>query len=376
MPTALLAGAFGQANPGDEALLDAFLEALPGWDAVATSQDPEETRARHGCRAVSASKPTSVARSASRADVVVFAGGTVFKHLHPATGRRPLGLLAGAGALAAGARAAGTPVALVGVGADQLLTPMARRLARSVVVHSQLTVLRDEDSAEALARAGAPIPFRVGADPAWTVVDDGTDPEPVDRQDAVLVALSHLAGPHAAASREVAAALRPIAASGLEIHLQPWQGQAPAADHVLAWAVAAGLGRSARIVPPPANLAEARRNCRRVRAVLGFRFHALVAAAAAGTPFVAVAHEPKLAAIARRFDQPALDPDGPDRLTTVSDLLARAMAGPPPSPAVARSQVAAAEEGFRLLRLVASEGHIEDLDTLTGLPLVPEVGPE
>lgn len=371
MPTALLAGAFGQANPGDEALLEAFVAALPGWDAVATSHRPVETRSRHGCDAVSSHERAAVARAARRADVVVFAGGTVFKHLHPSTERRPLGLLAGAGALAAGARAAGTRVALVGVGADHLRTPTARHLARSVVRRSQLTVLRDEDSAAALAAAGVPVPFRVGADQAWTLVAGDGDATGRRRRDAVVVALSHLATRHPDTAGEVARALRPLAASGLEIHLQPWQGDAAGRDHLLAGALAAQLGACARIVGPPATLSAARRQFGEVRAVVGFRFHALVAAAAAGTPFVAVAHEPKLAAIGRRFDQPVLDPS--PGMEALPQCLAAALGGRPPSAAVARSQVAAAEEGFRLLRLVATGGHLEDLDTLTGLPLVPEV---
>ena len=40
MPTAILAGAFGQRNPGDEALLDAFVAALPDWDVIATAVVP------------------------------------------------------------------------------------------------------------------------------------------------------------------------------------------------------------------------------------------------------------------------------------------------------------------------------------------------
>lgn len=369
MPSVLLAGAFGQANPGDEALLEAFVAALPGWDAVATSRDPDATRARHGCDAVTSLNRAAVSGAARRADVVVFAGGTVFKHLHPSTGRRPLGLLLGAAALATGAGAVGTPVALVGVGADHLRTPAARRLANLIVRRSRLTVLRDEDSAVALARAGAPTPFRVGADPAWTVVGAGPEPPARRRRDTVVVALSHLASRRPDIAERVAAALRPLAGSGLEIQLQPWQGGPGNHDHLLAGAVAARLGRSAAVVEPPETVAAAGRQFAEASVVVGFRFHALVAAAAARTPFVAVAHEPKLAAIARRFGQPSVDPlDGLAGLPLHVDA---ALAGPPPSAAVTRSQVAAAEEGFRLLRLVATRGDLEDLDTLTGLPLVP-----
>jgi len=370
MSTALLAGAFGQANPGDEALLEAFVGALPGWEVVATSRRPAATADRHSCQAVHTAAPLSVAREMRRADVVVFAGGTVFKRLHPASGRRALSLLGSAAALAAGARAGRTALALVGVGADDLRSRPASFLARRIVSASRLTVLRDEESATALAGTGAALPFRVGADAAWAVVGEGPE---ATRRDVAVVALSHLALPAPALMPALAGALGHLASAGVEVHLQPWQVDGKdAADLRMARSLAARLGTVARVVEPPASLAEARETFATARVVVGLRFHALVAAAAAGTPFVAVAHEPKLAGLARRFEQPAVDPRGAALAGALDEALARALTGPVPRPSVVRAQQAAAEEGFRLLRLVASGGRAEDLDTLTGLPLVPD----
>lgn len=364
MRTVLLAGAFGQANPGDEALLDAFLAALPDWDAVATSADPGATRARHRCDAVHPRDPVAVARALARCDGVVFAGGTIFKRLHPCTRRRPLGLLINAVALAAAARAARKPVALLGVGAGDLHGGPARSLARHLVGLAQLVILRDDESAAELAAAGVAPPFRVGADPAWTLVQD---PPPRRRGDVVVVALSHLAVDTPAG---LAAALGDVAAAGYEIHLQPWQTDDGARDLDLARDVAARLGGTARVVDAPATLGAACSDFGAARAVVGLRFHSLVAAGAARTPFVAVTHEPKLVAAARRFGQPALRP-GRD-LSRLGTAVADAVAGPPPSAAVAHREAAAAEEGFRLLRLVLSRGREGDLETITGLPLVPD----
>ena len=84
----LLAGAFGQHNPGDEALLDAFVQGLPDWDHVATSRDPGYTR-RRGVEAVPSWSAAKVAGAARRADAVIFAGGTVFKQLDPRVRRPP-----------------------------------------------------------------------------------------------------------------------------------------------------------------------------------------------------------------------------------------------------------------------------------------------
>ena len=52
MAAVLLAGAFGQRNPGDEALLRAFVEGLPDHALVATSVDPVHTESRHGIEAI------------------------------------------------------------------------------------------------------------------------------------------------------------------------------------------------------------------------------------------------------------------------------------------------------------------------------------
>ena len=53
MVSVLLVGAFGQGNPGDEALCAAFVRALAGDEVVVASGDPGATARRHGVRAIS-----------------------------------------------------------------------------------------------------------------------------------------------------------------------------------------------------------------------------------------------------------------------------------------------------------------------------------
>src|SRR5262249_2831118 len=150
-------------------------------------------------------------------------------------------------ALAAVTRALRKPFALVGVGAAPLRTRSARALARSIVRAADLLILRDEESAEHLAAAGAPTPIRVGADAAWTLGPRpsqapppavmlptgagghaevplgggaGMDGDGVDHP--VVVALSHLAGGPELPER-LAAGLRPVLGAGLPVRLDPWQ---------------------------------------------------------------------------------------------------------------------------------------------------------
>jgi len=372
MPTALLAGAFGQRNPGDDALLEAFTRALPDWGVVATV-GPQSLPDEGGARAVSSAEPRRVARHAAAADAVIFAGGTVFKGLRPETGRPPLDLLRRALALAYGAKALGKPLALVGVGASPIASRQGRALMRRLVGQADLLVLRDEESADVLAEAGAPAPFRVGADPAWTLFD--APPRLPERQgDAVLVALSHEAG-GARLADDLAAALVPVLAAQHPVLLQPWQigGLTRRDDLDLARAVNLRLGGAGELLLPPADLHEAQALFARQGVVVGLRFHALVAAAAAGTRFVAVAHEPKLGAVARRLGQSAVaaHAGGVDPIALARTILKALDGGAPPRAAAVRGEIARSEQGLRLLRLLLSRGRAEDADTIGTLPLAP-----
>jgi polysaccharide pyruvyl transferase WcaK-like protein len=390
-----LAGAFGQGNPGDEALLEAFARALGHLDPVAASSDPAATAAAHEIGAVERDDVPSVGREIARADAVVVAGGTIFKTLHPSSRRSPLSLLRRTAALAAVARALRKPLALVGVGAAPLRGRTAGTLTRSIVRSADLLILRDEESAAHLAAAGAPTPIRVGADAAWTLMPelaptgpavmmrsatgdhapvafDGAGngrPTALGDEDArpIVVALSHLAGGSELAER-LAAGLRPVVESGLPVRLDPWQ---PDGDAELAAAVATRLDDPrVSIAVPPADLDDAREGMEGARLVLAQRFHALVAAAGAGVPMLAVAHEPKLEGLARRLTQPTVAPDASPR--ALAAAIADALDAPPAPPAAVRRERERAAEGFRLLRVLLARGRSDEAVALDGLALRPE----
>jgi polysaccharide pyruvyl transferase WcaK-like protein len=375
MPSAVLAGAFGQRNPGDDALLAAFARTLDGWELTATAAPGAPESALAGCERVASDDPVAVARAVARADAVVFAGGTIFKTLGPSCGgRAPLSLLRRALAMAAGARALGRPLAMVGVGVGALPTPSARTLARRLVLRADLLVLRDDESAALLTGAGAPTPFRVGADPAWTLFEDAPASATVrERGDGVLVVLSHHAGGPRLAAR-LADALAPVVAAGVPLVLQPFQvggvGGTGFDDLELGRAVRDRLGGVPELVVPPADLREARDVAREFGAVVALRFHAAIAAAAAGTPFVAYAHEPKLAAVGRRLRQPVVDPAAP--VGALGEAALAALDAPPAAAPAVKAEVARAEEGFRLLHLVLTRGRGRPADDVSGLPLAPE----
>jgi polysaccharide pyruvyl transferase WcaK-like protein len=366
MPNVLLVGAFGQGNPGDEALCSAFLAALSDDDVVVASSDPSSTTRRHRVRAV-ANTPWAVARHLRHCDAVVVGGGTVFKTLRPSTGRRPTELLRNACALTAAARVAGKQVAMVGVGAGDLRGKSARSLARWLVRHVDLLVLRDEESAAALADVGAPAPFWIGADPAWSarprLIDDSG--HVADRRPSVTVAISHHAGDdHLFTS--LAEAIAPLCRDH-DVQLQPWQTGSGGNDLAIAQRLRDRLGRAPTIIDPPTDLDAATARYATDRLVIALRFHALVAAGHAGTRTLAVSHEPKLAGISRRLRQVSVPVDATAAVLTAA--VQRALENDPPSATDVGNETAMARHTLQLLRLLLDGGALDEPSHLAGLPL-------
>ena len=112
----------------------------------------------------------------------------------------------------------------------------------------------------------------------------------------------------------------------------------------------------------------AARACRARGWSLAQRFHALVAAASAGVPALAVAHEPKLAGLARRLGQPAVR--GRRAPATLIAARASPLDGAPPPAAVGRER--ARPRSFRLLRVLLARGRSDEAVDVDGLALRPE----
>ena len=229
MPTALLAGAFGQGNLGDDALLRAFVGALPEWHLTVTTHDPAEAAAL-GCEPVRTSRPEAVARAAAKVDAIVIGGGSIFKTMHPASGRRPLALLANVAALGATSTLRGRPLALVGVGASDLADWRSRALARFIVraIRPVGPAGRGVDRGVAQGRCARSVPGRCGSR-----LD-----APAPTRGPALPATARFWWCHpptpspptdgTAWCGESADTVRHLLDAGLRVHLQVWQRHTPA----------------------------------------------------------------------------------------------------------------------------------------------------
>jgi polysaccharide pyruvyl transferase WcaK-like protein len=232
-------------------------------------------------------------------------------------------------------------------------------------------VLRDEESAAALAVAGAPEPFWIGADPAWLLAREMADLESFPgREPTIVVALSHLAG-DARFVGNLASALAPFR-DRYSVHLQPWQIGAGGRDLELAELLRDHLGADVKVLAAPTGLSAAVASFVGADLVVGLRFHALVAAGMAGTRFVAVAHEPKLAGLSRRLDQVSV----PSHATAgvLEGALRHALGHPPVAAAAVADEVAVAERMFGMLELLLSGGAADAPDRVGGLGLSDGAG--
>jgi polysaccharide pyruvyl transferase WcaK-like protein len=363
VPRVLLAGAFGQRNPGDESLLAAFASALPGWTALVPTRDPALLPRSGNVLPTGAAAP-DVAHALRGAHAVILAGGTVFKLLPPETGRGRHDLLLRSLARSAAARAAGRTVAAVGVGAGHLHGARATALTRAIATNLDMLVVRDTRSADTLAHAGLRTPLRVGADAAWTLFsnDESPLPEPSPaRPGPLVITMSRHAGGPAQIPR-LAAAVATVARVRDEVtgvDVEPWQvGGFGPDDLDLARSMAraltvAGAG-NVRISLPPVDVRDAAARYRDTCLVIGQRFHSLVAAGAAGCRFLAVAHEQKLAGLADRLGQQALPVDGP--VSSYITALLAALDGPGPDRDAVEQERAAASATLGLLRTLLEHG--------------------
>ncbi len=244
-------------------------------------------------------------------------------------------------------------------------------LARFIVRHSDLLILRDEESATELIRAGSPGPLRVGADPAWTLL---TPPDArIPRDGTVRIIPSVFAVGDDGWDGMIARTgetMKLLLSAGIKVQLQAWD-RAPRPsridDGLIVESLARQVGPSVEVVPRPTTIEAAVQSMAGSRTVLSFRLHAVVAAAAAGVPAVAVAHETKLTAMARRLAQDTAPLDFEP--AALADLVTDAMVAPSPSPAIIKEQIALAEESFRLLRVLLAGGRSDEADSLGALPL-------
>jgi hypothetical protein len=356
----LLTGELAAQDPASNALLAAFARELPRWQLELVGSGSPAPAWRDDPTRINARSPFPLLDAVRGSEAVVL-GDESLRGRAKASAH---GLH-----VAALAKALGRRVVVFGAGAGGLRRRSDRMRAAAVVRWADLLVLRDPVAAAVLVEAGAPGPFRVGADPAWCALHREL---PRQRRDEALVILDarEIADDPAAPGR-LAAALDAIAAHGLRIRLAPWRiGSGREDDLGLARAIAGRLCAHARVLLPPTGLQEVGAEAASARVVLSFRTHGVIAAASTATPVVALGSDPEISSVARRLGQPSVAlGSAPGELIAAT---LRAAAGPPPPPDAVAGERAAAREAFKLLRLLLDGRDSDEDHDLQALPLLPE----
>ena len=302
-PLILIAGGYGHGNVGDDAIgmaICRLLREVAGEARIVVlGGDPlrlHQIMGEDGC-VLSWRSPLRAARMLTlvrHADAVVIGGGGLLldtPHLY-----RPYLLLALAAELL------GKPVMFYAVGAYPPTTRLYRLLARLTLGRAKVVTARDEFSARSITAAGIRRRVSVTADPAITLSPLGKTAAGVDRGSRPLIGISlrpmhHDPSfePHALAIQLAACLDAIVDRTNARLLLIPMHFGRRDDDSLFQDLVVHAMTR-----PVPVEMAAYQRPndvlamVSRCDVVLGMRLHANVLAAAAGTPSVALAYDPKV----------------------------------------------------------------------------------
>ncbi|MEV8272370.1 polysaccharide pyruvyl transferase family protein [Microbacterium sp. NPDC077184] len=315
----LLLGTHGQHNIGDELLLETFLAQLGSDHSyVINTYDLADTTARLGARYTYELIDTARDRVAllghlRRADVLVFAGGSIVKELSRATGRGRYATLLMILALVVAARWFGAkPVAMLNIGVGPIQTARGRRLARRILDRADLVTVRDAASRRLCDDIGTSTTVVASTDavfattPAWLRGDEVATPREASGPLRVALSLNHdIAVPENwnHVIETVGAALRTVGHErALEIHALPMQSRGKTHHDAAVLDEFAARNPGLTVIPHrPTTHQDVARIVASCDLVLGERLHALITAAKLGVPVLPLVYDVKVGELAEAF---------------------------------------------------------------------------
>ncbi|MCS7058573.1 MAG: polysaccharide pyruvyl transferase CsaB [Meiothermus sp.] len=281
-----VSGYYGFRNAGDEAILEAIVQEVRarGHEPLVLSGNPRETAARYGVEAVRRAHPLELWRSFGRIDLLLSGGGGL---LQDKTSRASLWYYLTVIQLA---QRRGKPVFVF----NQSLGPLSpwgeRRVRRAL--RGVPCLFRDGDSLAYARRLG--LEAQLGADPALLL-----SPPPVEREPNMVVLVPKYGTEAANASlHKLADRLQGEGYEVVILALQPGFDE-PVLERFksftreLAWdprRVSYLLAQAGYVV--------------------SVRLHGAILAAAAHTPFAAIAYDPKVAGFCRDAGAVFVEPPG------------------------------------------------------------------
>ena len=322
MKRLLLSGYYGYGNAGDEAVLAGLVAGfrllLPAsaLEIAALSGDPAGTRRAHGISAVDRYRPAALLPAIARCDLFLSGGGSLLQDVTSAHGIfYYLGVVRIAQML-------GKKTMFIAQGIGPLKRRRSRKFVAAVANKLDAITVRDPGSARLLSEIGVSRPsVEVAADPALLLAPQkpivksgfGVALRPWHGQDALGTEV-------AAACSEALAGQRPML-----IPMQPAGDTVVAMQFARRWEPLSGQQNAAQICSVAGGelgpLLSIIAGC---DMMVGMRLHALILAAAAGVPSVALSYDPKVAAFMLSCGQgdAVYDLESPNS-ETLSGLLGR-----------------------------------------------------
>jgi len=301
----LVSGYYGFSNIGDEAILLSLHHALkgeiPDVEITVLSGTPRATRRDHGLNAISRRNLPLILYTLRRSDLLISGGGSLFQDL---TSNRSLYLYLFTIFLALVARC---PVMIYAQGIGPLRSRFNRRLTGILLRRVALITVRDEHSLEELRDLGVTdvdVPQFLTADPVMVLQlpsekallpGDGSRPRigvsirPWRGADHLLTELSK-------------ALLRLIEERGAQIYLFPMHYPG---DDQITEELRQRLDAPEKVfvMPTGYRVEQVIASMAELDLFIGVRLHALVFAAIASTPAIAVSYDPKVDQFAKRMEQ-------------------------------------------------------------------------
>lgn len=308
----LLCGYYGEHNRGDDALLATLLALLPpSCTVVVTARDQRQVQAQFGVATCPRGGPIRLLLALVRTQVLVLGGGSL---LQDSTSRRSLLYYV---ALILAARVLGRSVLLWGQGLGPLNGRTSRLLARLSLHLAQGITWRDDQSAAMAAAWGIHAPM--GRDPVWSLPRRNVDSADGPAAGAVCLCwrptpLLSAAGWRQLENQVIADARRHQA----PVCLVPFHARQDAA---LLKACAVRL-RAAGLVCRfwhPQTAWHFMEGLAPVDLVVAMRLHAVILAAVADRPLLALSYDPKVDAAAGAMAIPSVNLADPDGLATLPD---------------------------------------------------------
>lgn len=290
---AVICGAYGMDNAGDDAVLAAIVDELRRIDRdlpiTVLARAPKKTAERFGIAAVHPLRPLRWLRVLRRSALFISGGGSL---LQDATSRRSLFYYLATIRLA---KRSGCRVMLYGCGIGPLRAEASRRrTAETLSACADVITLRDPDSANLLRELGVAGPrVLLSADPALSAASPAGE-----RERAVGFVLRDWPGFDAHASDLAAAAWYAYETYRLTPVFLCFSPEDRAVSRRICDALEAG--------GVPCAVASDVRRTGRMSLVISMRLHGLIFALRAGTPSGGISYDPKVASFAADAALPCL----------------------------------------------------------------------